>query len=326
LIFRVARACVHAARRVDLLTLVRHAALRGHTLWLVEDHAGPGLDEETLWQSLGDSVGDTVRSELALLHDAVGRIRVHATTLGSVTVGVAPTPDNRAASGGGSCDFVVDVQVAIRLAAAPLGVLVEDVVSDAAFLRRAMPAAWRAWLRAREDEGALIFVHGGGKPNMEKFIRDFGGGSRPAPGGLGASAWRATHVFIFDRDATPPEVGKTQNAVRELLERRGDESRLWVLGRYEAEHYLPVELLDALKLQPDQREKADEARAKQTAFPEVKARRIKRAFVDLPEQTDEETYFASDHGGSKASDEAPAHVEPTHVELTRIAEWISAHL
>lgn len=308
-IFRVDQALVGTARTVELLALIRNAAVRNHTLWFVEHVQAEGGDVTAAWDQLGGLVG-VAADEVQTLHEAVLRIRPHAATLGAVTVGVQAGANAGACS---SCNFVMELPNAIRLSAAPLAVLVEDIINDVAFLARALPRPWQKWLQESQERGAVAFEHGGGKRNLKNFVDHFGSGTRRDPAGLGPAAWCVAHIVLVDRDMpAAPQEGATQSEIRALLRSRGHEERIWVLQRRSADHYVPLAMLDELHasglLQTPAMKRVKAARL---AGDKIADKSVKLAFATQPSSPGEDAWFDDD--GSRE-------------EMTQIAEWISAHL
>jgi hypothetical protein len=140
---------------------------------------------------------------------------------------------------------VLELREATRLASLPLFILVENALSDGAFLRRTLPTIWKRKILEWERAGVVTFEHGGGVGEMKRLVERCTARGNADPLGLGPSAWRASHVLISDRDSLDL-TGKASDEVRQLQrasEQAMMEDRLHILRRRDQEAYLPREAL-----------------------------------------------------------------------------------
>jgi len=220
MIFRVAAGLFRpgAARTADLITLLRNAAIRDHTLWVVEDPEGASDAEPQVFHEWTLSLVPPLQREVRWLRESLRRLGPHAVTRGAVVITVDSSHPSASSTGAEDSgpDRVsappdaatatrtsrvgLDLASAIRLASMPLFLLVENGLSEAAFLRRVMPPRWRHKLTEWERNGRLRFEHGGGAGEMRRIVLHFAEGQSPDPLGLGAAPWRAAHFLICDSD------------------------------------------------------------------------------------------------------------------------------
>lgn len=245
------------ARVCDLLMLLRSAASRGHTLLVVDDPTQVDMAESEVLGVWAGSLADPLRSEVAWLCEAIHRIPPNVSTRGASCVLVTQSSPP-------STPWYIhlDLRAAIRLASMPLFILVEDAVSDAAFLRRTLPPRWRARLKEWERDGFVQFEHGGGVDAMKRIIEHCTQG-RSDPLGLGSATWRCAHVVLCDRDSKEDRDGEPSLQVRQLqatCRRTQMQDRLHVLERRDQEAYLPREALDAIIAKAIDAAKHDTAR------------------------------------------------------------------
>ncbi|HMV67087.1 MAG TPA: hypothetical protein PKA64_09565 [Myxococcota bacterium] len=208
---------------------------------------------------------------MGLLLDALHRISAAAVTRGAADVIVRPSassPD-------------LDPDQAVRLASLPLFVLVENAISDAAFLDRATPAPWRDRLRGWLREGAVVFEHAGGVDEIPRMIDRHGAAEAPSAFGLGPDAWRARHIVLIDRDTSADGgLGRGARRVVRACAEREMADRLHVLQRPTIECYLPVPALRAIAdaCDPDSRARLEPAIAARAAGADYEPIRRERAF------------------------------------------------
>lgn len=256
MIFRVAADLFRpgGARAADLIALLRNAAVRDHTLWVVEDPAGTEIVESVVFDAWMERLQPPLREEIRWVREALRRLRPHAVTRGAVVIAVGERPAAPRWTW-------LDLGSAIRLASMPLLLMVEDGLSDAAFLRCVMPPRWRKKLDEWERDGVIRFEHGGGVSGMKRLVQYIASGHSPDPLGLGAEAWKAAHFLICDRDTQ--ENGKLGSGAAQLsseLHRHNMQSRLHILKRHSQESYLPPEILRKLVEERTSSESQDEMR------------------------------------------------------------------
>jgi hypothetical protein len=247
-----------AARTIDLLAFLRAAAARAHSVMIVEDVLGSTTQEAVLFTEWQGSLSAILQREVSVLADVVRRISPNAVARGSKSIAV---PFRRAdLEVTDPSHMVLTLPAATRLAGLPLFVMVENGLSEAAFLRQAMPAYWQAKLLEWVESGYMHFENAGGNGEMQRIIENFASGQSIDPLGLGAAAWRSAHVFLCDRDSNVMD-GRPSLATSKLIKackKAGLLERLHVLKRRGQESYLPREALTAIVLEktktnPEQR-------------------------------------------------------------------------
>ncbi len=233
-------------RSIDLIALLRGVALRGHSLFVVDDPFGTASTESKDFEQWTAELSSNLKREVTWLRERVHRIPPNAVTRGATTVVVVKQVSNQRAT---ARRVVVDLSEAIKIATLPLFVLVENGLSDAAFLRRTLPAPWRKKLKEWESAGTVRFEHAGGIGEMKRLVEHCSiEGATANPLGMGASAWRASHFLLSDRDSEDRE-GKPSRDARELqraCERAQLQRQLHILLRRDQESYIPVDALRAI--------------------------------------------------------------------------------
>jgi len=246
MIFRLAEGLFTSdlARNVDLITLLRSAALRGHTLLVVADPYGSSYAPSKVFEQWAASLSSPLQREMTWLFERFCRIPSTAVTRGATTIAVKEPQ----ASAESTKHIVLDVPEAVRLAALPLFVLVENALSDAAFIRRTMPLAWQRKIREWERAGAIRFEHAGGIGEMKRIVEHCSVNGSADPLGLGPEAWCCSHVLLSDRDSQDHS-GKPSREAADLQRtcaRAGMANQLHMLRRRDQESYLPSEALNAV--------------------------------------------------------------------------------
>ena len=234
-----------AARVSDLIALLRAAAWRGHTLMVIDDPARAEVETSAVLAQWAEHLTGTLCTEVMWLLEAVERITPNAATRGSPCLWVTQDP---AATPILQYQAQLDLQAAIRLAAMPLLILVENALSDGEFLRRTLPKHWRAKLSEWERDGFVQFEHGGGVGELKRIVEHCARGTGD-PLGLGQAVWRCAHLIISDRDTTDEQVGTPATAVTQLrtsCSHAQMADRLHVLLRRDQESYLPREAVDQI--------------------------------------------------------------------------------
>ena len=234
-----------AARVTDLIALLRAAAWRGHTLMVIDDPARAEADTSVALVQWAEILTSPLRIEVMWLLEAVERITPNAATRGSPCIWVAQNP---AATPTPQYQAQLDLQAAIRLAAMPLLILVENALSDGEFLRRTLPKNWRTKFIEWERDGFVQFEHGGGVGELKRIVEHCARGTGD-PLGLGQAVWRCAHLVISDRDSTDEQAGAPSTAVTQLRTSCSNArmtDRLHVLLRRDQESYLPREAVDQI--------------------------------------------------------------------------------
>jgi hypothetical protein len=242
MIFRVDKQYfkVGASRTTDLLMFLRAAASRGHTVFIVSDVLGHDIDDTPEFAEWSSAATTEVQHEIRLMTEVLRRVSPNAVARGATVVAV---PWQRDATHFGR-HVVLTLTEATRLASMPLFVLVENGLSDSAFLRRVMPPRWRNKINEWERAGYIHFENGGGISEMDRIVDYFSTGKAPDPAGLGRAAWCAAHVFISDRDSNSDgSISSDSNRLKQTCAAAGLEERLHILDRRDQESYLPPEAL-----------------------------------------------------------------------------------
>jgi hypothetical protein len=266
------------ARDVDRLALLRGAAMRRHTLIVSteptarrRERVSPGFDA---WR---DALPSRLRIEVEVLRARLDLISGNATARGAERLFVGSAESSPHVQG-----CWVTLEEAVRAVALPTHVLVENAINDRAFLRRAMPPAWRERLDAWERGGLLRYENGGGNAVMRALVEHHAddGYARQAFG-LPSRLWRLVHVVVYDHDGTALDhpTRDAQRLERACLE-AGLEDRSHRLRRRDQEHYLPREALVAIV-----QERMTNEGERERLMGEIEAHMAKgeeRHFADLP--------------------------------------------
>lgn len=155
-------------RKVDVLTFLRAAAHRGHTVLVTDEPLGFSADRSTVLGAWVSKLNLKIRQEVDWLVERIARISPNSVTRGAVTVAILPPTEIVS-----HAHYVVlELAAAIRLAAAPLRLLVEDGLSEAAFLRRVMPPVWRKRFDEWLAGGVIYFEHGGDSPVLNESFAE----------------------------------------------------------------------------------------------------------------------------------------------------------
>lgn len=243
-------------RSVDLLTLLRIAARRTHALFVVDNPHTPSLLEPEMFRKWRTGLGEPIGTEVDLLVEQLRTISSNVSARGSFVVTVtAPKAEQPSSL---DSHFRTDLEGAIRVAGLPLYVLLENGLSDAAFLRRVMPKSWAARLAEWESIGVIQFENGGGVTEMIRMVEHYSTGKAPDPSGVGQLAWRASHLLVSDRDSHP-DGSESANCkqLRKVCTKSGMGHRLYVLRRRDQESYLPRQAIDKMveaKTDPNDRQ------------------------------------------------------------------------
>jgi len=92
-----------AARDADLVALLRAGAMRGHTLWVVDDPNGVASEESILVDEWTKRLGRDLGGEVRWLREALRNLGAHAVTRGAAVVMVVgelnPADTNRLPAG-----------------------------------------------------------------------------------------------------------------------------------------------------------------------------------------------------------------------------------
>ncbi|MCI5141851.1 MAG: hypothetical protein D3909_09035 [Candidatus Electrothrix sp. ATG1] len=228
----------------DLLTLLRNAAVRRHTL-LISTHLNAPQPRQITpcFEQWLESFSNPLQSEIRLLHERLKDIPPNATARGTTRLLVATEnlPDEVE-----GCQ--VSLAEAVRAAAQPLYLLVEDQINDAAFLRQVMPPSWRKKMQKWEKSGQLRYENRGGIHSMKRLV-DFHSQDSKArlAYGLPAKLWWLTHFIIFDHDGDAAECPSEDS---KSLGKSCDEgcrlSHYHRLERRTQENYLPKKAMEII--------------------------------------------------------------------------------
>ena len=235
-----------SAREVDRLALLRNAARRQHTLMISE---GPTIAAQRspsgAFGGWLDTLTDTLRWEVAHLHEQLQHVTPMAVTRGTERILVSNTELDASHSG---CRL--NLREAVRIVGLPIFMLVENIVNDAAFLRRAMPPRWAVRIEQWERAGMLRFEHGGGS-SLPQIVKHFSQDEACRRSfGLPAAAWWAVHLVLSDHDGDGAgNPGTLARQTYRACRSAGMESRMHRLERRTADHYLPKEaVLEVVRL------------------------------------------------------------------------------
>lgn len=230
------------SRDVDLLALFRSAAQLRHTLLFasipVSLAVSPRRDSPSFARWLA-ALPNRLQSEVKLLQERCARINAATIAVGNNWIIVSRDVCTVA----NACRLTLEQ--AVRAAAEPLHLMVENQINDAAFLRRVLPPAWRQRFEDWESAGQLRYQNGGGLPVMISLVQYFTDDANSRRSfGLPGAVWKLVHFLIYDHDGDEPDrpgdaAGNLQRCCRDL----GMERRNHMLARRDQEHYLPPEAL-----------------------------------------------------------------------------------
>lgn len=231
-------------RAVEIIALLRGAAMRGHTIQVVEDVYGYETRETGDLNIWVKGHKNTLEKELLWLVERVHHISANAVTRGAISIAVSTSEEEFQPTS----HIILSLTAAIRLASLPLFIIVENALSDAAFLRTVMPLRWKNKLTEWEKNGFVQFENGGGIDEMRRIVEYLATGKTEDPLGLGFAAWKAAHYLISDRDSKDND-GMPSDAAQKLKKvcnEKGLKYRLYVLRRRTQESYLPRPALEAI--------------------------------------------------------------------------------
>ena len=220
---------------IDLLSLLRQAAQRRHTLVISSSPShmwGGKTPNFSTWQE--QNLTDKLRREVSFLFERLRIISSNLVTRGKtkpILVKAQVLPD---------VNFcILSLEQAIRAVALPLHVLLENQINDAAFLRTVMPPAWMAKLEAWERNGELRYVQAGGITEMQRLFEFHRRDDYALKVfGLPANIWILTHFLIYDHDGSKESaVGKGTKDLEKMIGKTSiARHRFW---RRTQENYLP---------------------------------------------------------------------------------------
>ena len=235
---------------VDLLTLLRQAAMRRHTLVISDDpnamwsKMAPAF---SLWrQALPVRLG----KEVDHLCICLRHVSSNAVTRGRARP-LWITQRHFEFKHAQQCQLQMDDVV--RAVALPLHVLLENQINDAAFLRRVMPPLWRNKLAQWERQGELRYMQGGGITELARMIDFHGDDERSRQVfGLPAKVWQLLHFVIHDHDGTKKDqFGEGAVKVKKALNDADMAAHSHCLWRRTQENYLPRIILERIaRLRP----------------------------------------------------------------------------
>ena len=240
-----------AAHDMDRLALLRGAHLRRHALFVSNDtdRLVVEADPPEHFKRWCDGLDSRLREETELAMEALSLVSANMVTRGGGVLFVV-CPDTQPIPAG-CC--ALDLQSAVRIIDLLLAVLVENIINDAAFLKRVMPPVWRRTLRQWERDGELSFEHAGGISTMRQIVERFAysvdkdaeGTNDPGPtASLPPDAWRLVHFALFDHDGdTPSQPSSDAQRMSETCSCHGMERRCHRLRRRDQEAYLPLPAL-----------------------------------------------------------------------------------
>ncbi len=229
------------ARDLDLLALLRNAALRRHTLIVSTSPDAPwGARRSPHFDVWLAALPDRLRVEVAMLRERADRVSVSAVVRGATRVLVSATDRSAEHSG-----CWLSLEDAVRAVAQPLHIIVEHQIHDAAFLRRVMPPVWRKKLEDWERRGELRYENGGGLPVMTAMVEFFCQDDHARLAfGLPAQLWRLVHFLVYDHDGDQAEVpGPDSQRLERSCVKASLSNRHYRLKRRNQENYLPIKVM-----------------------------------------------------------------------------------
>lgn len=279
-------------RLVTLVALFRSLYVRRHVVIVSQRPGRHG--PAPLFDAWRDALPPRIARPVNVLVEATERV-----TSGVATRSAGRLFLSNRASPEGFAGCWLSLADGCRAAGLPLFVMVENAVNDAAFLRATMPPAWQHRLAQWERTGRLRFIQGGGFGNMRPTVARYAADSGYAreTWGLPASAWRAIHFLICDRDAGPGELGEGAGPFVHTCAAVGMAERLHVLERRCQESYLPMQALRHLDGdEPSKifRVPSDATRFHDKIVAEVPFKNGFRRLADDPDFTFDPDWFAND--------------------------------
>jgi hypothetical protein len=306
---------------VDLLALLRQAALRRHTLII---SASP----QTMWNKVApnfavwqqERLTPRLQEEVKFLLERLSHISSNLTTRGEVAPIRVSEQD---AAGDSAC--VLTLAQAIRAVVLPLHILVENQINDAAFLRQAMPPVWRDRLTTWEQNGELRFMQAGGIAEMRRMLEFHADDEQARQAfGLPAKVWLLQYFLIYDHDGEQADqTGDQTKALERAIKNHPIAfHRLW---RRCQENYLPqpslLKIVVARELDADSEAKlTDAVNAHCLQAPEV------RHYCKLPRLGDNAFFKNEFFKPANAGIWAAADFEADGIwpEMVHLAEAIAA--
>jgi hypothetical protein len=306
-------------RDVDRLALLRNAALRRHTLIVSATPTAPwGARPTPHFDSWLGALPTRLRAEVRLLRERTNRVSANSITRGAPRLLVAEHPLEDDLLG-----CWLPLTDAVRAVAQPLHILVEHQINDAAFLRRAMPPAWRRRFQQWEQRGELRYENGGGLPVMAAIVEYFTNDVQARLAfGLPADVWRLVHFIVFDHDGhSRDHPGEQAGKLTRCCADKGMKERSHRLKRRDQEHYLPLE---ALKMIVKKRiTDATERGRLLEALDEHFALGEERHFVELP-HIGQEPFFKNEFVKESHWPDDWFARDGVWPEMTRLAERIAS--
>lgn len=229
-------------RDVDLIALLRVAALRRHSL-IISQYIGQSYSQRASphFASWLKTLPARIFSEVDMLHSRFRMISANSVTHGS-GFSIAVSPIQR--------DFdkkicYLGVSEAIRALALPLHIMVENQINDGAFLRAVIPPIWIKRIEDWERTGELRFVQGGGNAEIARLVEYHSVDERSKKAfGLPSRVWNLSHFVVYDHD------GHSENSPGEGAVKL-DRICVPLVGSYRLrrktqEHYLSISALERI--------------------------------------------------------------------------------
>lgn len=230
---------------VDLVTLLRQAAMRRHTLVISDDPNAMWSKMHpafTLWRS---GLPARLGREVDHLCECLRHVASNMITRGRARP-LWITQRDFEFKHAQQCQLKMDD--AVRAVALPLYVLLENQINDAAFLRRVMPPLWRNKLAYWERQGELRYMQGGGITELAKMI-DFHTDDQRSRQvfGLPAKVWQLLHFVIHDHDGIhTSQLGEGAVKVAKAINAADMAAHSHCLWRRAQENYLPHIILETI--------------------------------------------------------------------------------
>ncbi len=228
---------------LDRLALFRVAFRQQHTLFISDNPDQPWQKETaTHFKNWCEALPKSLQKEVMLLASGLRELDSNAITRGKgkpLWISQRALPNDT-----GAC--ILTIEQALLAIALPFGILLENQLNDAAFLRHAMPQRWRNKLGEWEAQGRLRYLQGGGITELFKLVKfHHDDDSARLTSGLPAVVWAYLHFVVYDHDGdSAAQAGINSQKLQDLLAEIGMKARSHQLWRRAQENYLPRAALE----------------------------------------------------------------------------------
>ena len=228
---------------LDRLTLFRLAFRQQHTLFISDNPDRPWQEETaTHFKKWCAALPANLQQEVMLLALGLRELDSNAITRGKAKpfwISQRTLPNDT-----GAC--ILTIEQALLAIALPFGILLENQINDAAFLRHAMPPRWRNKLGEWEAQGRLRYLQGGGITELFSLVKfHCADANSRLTSGLPAVVWAYLHFVIYDHDGdSAAQASAHSQKLQNLLEEMGMKARSHQLWRRTQENYLPRAALE----------------------------------------------------------------------------------